>query len=102
MGRRAMELKYADPKGLVRESYAIEGISLPECRSIFLDWALSLAPGTDVRDALRCLIAEYAGKIAGHPMDAVLTAGLNDAPLPSRRGGRAGRRGLDGTSNSDA
>ena len=27
----------ADPKGLVRESYAIEGITAPECRSVFMD-----------------------------------------------------------------
>ena len=31
-----------DPKNLIREAYRIEGISEPECRSIFLDWALSL------------------------------------------------------------
>ena len=30
-----------DPKGLIREAYRIEGISEPECRSIFMDWALS-------------------------------------------------------------
>ena len=33
-----------DHKGLILEAYRIEGITLPECRSIFLDWALSL-PG---------------------------------------------------------
>ncbi len=44
MGRRAMELSEADPKGLVRESYAIEGITAGECRSIFMDWA---AAGAD-------------------------------------------------------
>ena len=31
-----------DPKGLIYESYRIPDISPPECRSIFLDWALSL------------------------------------------------------------
>ena len=35
-----MELAEADPKGLVRESYQIDGITVGECRSIFLDWAL--------------------------------------------------------------
>ena len=38
-----------DPKGLIREAYRIEGITAAQCRSIFLDWALSLpdttAPG---------------------------------------------------------
>ncbi len=47
MGRWAMDLKHADPKGLVRESYAIEGITLGECRSIFIDWVLSLPVRVD-------------------------------------------------------
>ena len=45
MGRRAVRLDEADPKGLVRESYNIEGITLGECGSIFMDWALSLPVG---------------------------------------------------------
>ena len=36
-----------DPKGLIRESYRMEGIGSAECRSIFLDWALSLPEGHD-------------------------------------------------------
>ena len=47
MGRRAVRLEEADPKGLVRESYNIEGITLGECRSIFMDWALSLPVGNE-------------------------------------------------------
>ena len=54
-----MELAVADPKGLVRESYRIDGITLGECRSIFLDWALSLVTGQDVPTAINRLIAEY-------------------------------------------
>ena len=92
MGRRAPTLKEADPKGLVRESYAIEGITDAECRSIFLDWALSLQPGTAPAVALRVLIGEYAGRIPGHPMDPVMRAGLEAPPVPLRRGGRRGRR----------
>jgi hypothetical protein len=91
MGRKAMELKVADPKGLVRESYAIEGITGGECRSIFLDWALSLAPGTDTAEALRALLATYAAVHPGHPMNPVLEAGLGAAPQAMRRGGRMGR-----------
>lgn len=91
MGRRAMDVKEADPKGLVRESYAIEGITLGECRSIFLDWALSLAPGTDTAEALRALLATYAAGHPGHPMNPVLEAGLGAAPKAVRRGGRMGR-----------
>ena len=86
-----MDRKYADPKGLVRESYAIEGITLPECRSIFLDWALSLAPGTDPREAMRVLLSDYAPAHPDHPMNGVLTEGLVPSETPKRRGGRAAR-----------
>ncbi len=90
-----MRLEEADPKGLIRESYRIEGIGLAECRSIFLDWAVSLPPGTDPRRALARVIAEY-GADRDHPMTLVLTAGLEAAPTPRRRGGRAGRQGAGG------
>lgn len=91
MGRRIMELAEADPKGLVRESYAIEGITGGECRSIFLDWALSLRAGTDAAEAARALIAHYAMDRPDHPMSGVLAASLEAAPRAIRRGGRAAR-----------
>lgn len=90
MGTTLPTLAEADPKGLVRESYRIEGIGSDECRSIFLDWALSLAPGTDTQAALRVLLAEYGAE--GHPMTAVLTSGLAPRVTPRRRGGWAARR----------
>jgi hypothetical protein len=86
-----MELAEADPKGLVRESYRIDGITAGECRSIFLDWALSLAVAQDVPASLRRLIAEYATVNPGHPMNAVLAQGLAEPAVPRRRGGRLGR-----------
>ena len=86
-----MELAEADPKGLVRESYLIDGITLGECRSIFLDWALSLSNGQDVAAALSHLIVVYAGANPGHPMNAVLEQGLAPSATPRRRGGRLGR-----------
>jgi hypothetical protein len=87
-----MRLEQADPKGLIRESYRIEGIGASECRSIFLDWAISLAPGTDTRLALKRVIAEYAAD-EGHPMTAVLKAGLDAPSATGRRGGRKARLG---------
>lgn len=93
MARKVMEMALADPKGLVRESYAIEGITAPECRSIFLDWALSLASGTDLREAARVLIAHYALQRPEHPMSVVLEEGLKVPDHPTRRGGRAARMG---------
>ena len=86
-----MDLALADPKGLVRESYAIEGITAGECRSIFLDWALSLADSASVPAALRSLIAFYAVKRPGHPMNAILDQGLAPPSEPKRKGGRMGR-----------
>jgi hypothetical protein len=78
-----------DPKGLVRESYAIEGITEPECRSIFLDWALSLPPDADPRPHVLALLDRHG--TAGHPMTGVLRAALATADSPRRRGGRYGR-----------
>lgn len=93
-----MTLDRADPKGLVRESYLIEGIGPEECRSIFVDWALSLAPAVPVPAALRVLIGIYGAAQPRHPMTAILAAGLDAPALPGRRGGRSGRlqRGGEG------
>jgi hypothetical protein len=85
-----MDMSEADPKGLVRESYLIEGITAGECRSIFLDWALSLPVDRPVDVALRAVIAHYGGK-TDHPMTQVLHDGLEHAEAPRRRGGRAAR-----------
>lgn len=91
-----MDLAEADPKGLVRESYRIEGITPGECRSIFMDWALSIPVGRPVPDAVRVLIATYALSEPGHPMSIVLQQALAEPQVPIRRGGRIGRQGLTG------
>lgn len=80
-----------DPRGLIRESYRIEGIGAAECRSIFLDWALSLPDGLDADAARQRLRAIYAPDHPGHPMTAVLGEGRGGEARPRRRGGR-GRR----------
>ena len=85
------DLARIDPKGLIRESYRIEGIGLPECRSIFLDWAISLAPGTEARDVIPALMAAYGAAAPGHPMTQVLSEGLDATPTARRRGGRRAR-----------
>lgn len=89
-----MLVNEADPKGLVRESYRIDGITYGECRSIFVDWALSLPQGADTADALRALIAQYALGEPAHPMSKVLNEALVPAEAPRRKGGRAARVGL--------
>lgn len=79
-----------DPKGLVREAYLMEGLGDPECRSIFLDWALSLPAGADPRPSVLALLDRHGAE--GHPMTGVLRAALDEPPTPRRRGGAAARR----------
>jgi len=78
-----------DPKGLVRESYRIEGISAAECRSILVDWALSLPLGADHPGAATRLLASRG--VPGHPMSALLAEVGTAGGTGQRRGGRAGR-----------
>jgi hypothetical protein len=85
-----MELSKADPKGLVRESYAIDGITLGECRSIFIDWALSVPVGVDTAEALRSVLAHYMPGNEDHPMTSVLTEALV-APAAPRLSPRWGK-----------
>ncbi|MEL6522915.1 MAG: hypothetical protein AAFQ66_18235 [Pseudomonadota bacterium] len=83
-----------DPKGLIRESYRIEGITEAECRSILVDWALSLGPGSDDKSALANLLEQHGSTAPDHPMTRLLQEGLT-AISPStgrRRGGRKARR----------
>ncbi|MBD3663069.1 hypothetical protein H9Q16_03970 [Sulfitobacter sp. TSTF-M16] len=80
----------SDPKGLIYESYRIDGISKPECRTIFLDWALSLPVEEDTGAAIRALLARYRDQ-GPHPMTEVLTEGLAGMAAPRRRGGWRGR-----------
>jgi hypothetical protein len=89
-----MELVEADPKGLVRESYRIDGITPGECRSIFMDWALSIPVGAPAVEAVRTLIATYGAPNPDHPMTAVLHQALTAPEAPRRRGGRSGRQSL--------
>lgn len=85
-----MELDQIDKIGLIKESYRIEGISEPECRSIFLDWALKLPIELDERAAIEALLAAY-GSDTDHPMTGVLKAGLDRPTHTKRRGGRKAR-----------
>lgn len=80
-----------DPKGLIRESYRIENIGAGECRSIFLDWALSVPVGEDPKEHVRRLLGKYAKNNPGHPMTETLQAALDEIAAPRRRGGRARR-----------
>ena len=76
-----------DPKGLIYESYRIEGITKPECRSIFLDWALSLPMEHDTATTIRALLDQYGKDAPEHPMSEVMQEGLAGMAAPRRRGG---------------
>jgi hypothetical protein len=85
------EQKLLDPRGLISEAYAIEGVSEPDCRAIFFDWALGQTDGSDLRPVIEKLLTLHGSTMPDHPMTAVLTAGLADPPTPRRRGGRKAR-----------
>lgn len=80
-----------DPRGLIRESYVMDGIGAPECRSVFLDWALGFPAGAEMRPAIAMLIDRYAAEFPHHPMTEVLRDAFALEASPGRRGGRAGR-----------
>jgi hypothetical protein len=84
----------SDPKGLIREAYAITGITESECRSILIDWALSLPANADQTQAARELLAIYSPSAApDHPMTHLLIQAQTPPAKSARRGGRAGRLG---------
>ena len=85
-----MKGDYNDPKALIKESFNIEGINIEECRSIFLDWALSLPNDVDAKKIIPLLIDKYNDK-KEHPMLLTLREGLITTVSPVRRGGRRGR-----------
>jgi hypothetical protein len=80
-----------DPRGVIYESYRMEGITPGDCRSIFLDWALGVPLGTDTAPMISALLDHYAPENPDHPMTATLQAGLEQAKPARRRGGRASR-----------
>ena len=85
-----MKGDHNDPKALIRESFNIEGIKIEECRSIFLDWALSLPDEVDARKIIPLLLEQYGDK-QEHPMLVTLREGMIKTVSPIRRGGRKSR-----------
>lgn len=81
-----------DPKGLFKDVYIMDGITEGECRSVFLDWAISRADDVDEKQALQDLHDHYALGEPDHPMSAVLRAALSTgSKKPRRRGGAMAR-----------
>ena len=67
----------ADPRGLIREAYRIEGITEAECRSIFFGWLFGIEEeGTDnLVNLVATLHHHYATDHPNHPMTHVLAEG---------------------------
>lgn len=80
-----------DPKGLIYESFRIDGILPSECRTIFLDWALSMPVGVDTSVAVAALLETYVDQPPDHPMKKTLKDALKGSGPAKRRGGRAAR-----------
>ena len=81
-----------DPRGLLFEAYRIDGITDPDCKTIFLDWLLGLGRDINVHSAIKAALDEYQESNPKHPMTLVLIEGLEvDKRVKVRRGGRIGR-----------
>jgi hypothetical protein len=78
-----MKVENVDPKGLIRESYRIECITPPMCKTIFFDWAIQVPVGADPAGYIKFCISYYGDVLPNHPMTSVLTAAL--APAPQNR-----------------
>tara|TARA_B100001057_G_scaffold103114_1_gene100524 strand:- start:506 stop:784 length:279 start_codon:yes stop_codon:yes gene_type:complete len=76
-----------DPKALIQEAYRIENITRSECRSIFLDWALSLPIEQEPNISIQNLLERYQSAFSDHPMTETLEEGLMTTVKPRRRGG---------------
>ena len=83
--------RHYDPRGLIRESYRIEGITAADCRSIFLDWALGLKPGQTAPVAAEALLAHHRPD-PGHPMTALLQEARSRPATARRKGGAKARQ----------
>lgn len=87
MGNFKEMSKSFDPRGLIYESYQIDGITREECRSIFFDWALGANDGAGSVPHIQELLSIYGDDFPAHPMTDTLKEGLEGAEKPRRRGG---------------
>ncbi|WP_340108732.1 hypothetical protein [Pikeienuella sp. HZG-20] len=85
-----------DPRALILDAYRIEGIGAADCRAIFLDWALGVAPERDMAADARRLLAHHGPSAPDHPMTAILRDSAARPAPAARRGGAAGRRARRG------
>ena len=87
-----MKGDFDDPKALIQEAYNIEAITRSECRSIFLDWALSLPLGQNSNASIQTLLKKYKNNFQNHPMTETLEEGILSMVKPRMRGGWKSRQ----------
>ncbi len=86
-------LRAVDPSGLIREAYAIEGITIQDCRVIFFDWAISHRAAVRTTEDIDLLLSVYGPAAPDHPMTQVLREGQGKTvEARGRRGGSRARR----------
>ena len=84
------DAKIHDPRNLIGDALAMEGLSVEEHRSIFFDWAFGLKEPESAAASAAALAAIYRTEAtADHPMIALLEQAARGA-APAR--GRTGRR----------
>ncbi|MEM7177331.1 MAG: hypothetical protein AAGD47_10735 [Pseudomonadota bacterium] len=76
-----------DSRGIIAESYKIDGITVEDCRSIFFDWALGLDASANAAESAATLLAAYTPP-EDHPMTALLNEAVQAKAAPRRRRGR--------------
>ncbi len=84
--------KKLDLKGLIYESYQMEGLTREECRSIFFDWSMGSDAAAGTPGAVKALLEIYGPAYPDHLMTEVLKEGLPAANAPRRRGGWRAKR----------
>ncbi len=85
MSRKRSSLE--DPRGVIAESYVIEGLTDAQARSIFMDWAMMDA-GEEPMAMMEVLLARFENSHPDHPMTRLLQEGLSQQAKPQRRGRR--------------
>ncbi len=76
-----------DSRGIIAESFKIDGITVEDCRSIFFDWALGLDAAANPAEAATALLAAYTPP-EDHPMTGLLNEAVQAQSAPRRRRGK--------------
>ena len=82
----------ADPKRLIWQAYQIKGISIQECRTIFLDWLFGVPNEQDMESLLEELYTAYGSLYPEHDMTRIICEGMQSGNTTERKRGRASHK----------